>query len=457
MPMGDMPMPDGGIGGLPAPMDPMMAMQQDPMMAMQMQQDPMMAMQQDPMMAMQQDPMMGAPMPMAAGGMVQRFQEGSDEDGVTPSTFYPSSTTTTVSREFRDKAQKEVLDLMNRRPYSVPSLQESMESRIPLYESVLGGTSKQDMQKGMLFDVAQAALGYAGNVGPQGQPLRGSAASRLGAAFSAVPGQIGARSAEQQAQAQAIRLAALQAAEKDIQSVQEANLALDKDQRALAGRIATSTTSDSNLFGSGIQGRSLSIVTNNHQAYKDGTLSPAEVSAFESSAQYLLTPTQYTDSLGNVVLRPGGLPPLVQEAIDTVGRFGDQTGSRRLTAAPAPSFDQRDIPPDLRSPLSVRPIEDNYNMPGSRSLFNIADATGPINAFKGMMFNIPLLNALSTDDAPEIANKAAYAEAVQNFITTSFQAGTDRFGNIERQQLLDEISASSVLKAFKRGILNIII
>jgi hypothetical protein len=430
MPPAAMPMDPAMMGAPPAGMPPM-----DPAMMAQMPPEGIASLPMD----------QGAmpPMQMARGGIVQRFQLGgaAGEDGGIPSIYQPSSTTT-VSREFRDLAQNELLDIINRRPYDVPSLQESMESRIPLYESVLGGTSKQDMQSGMLFDIAQAALGYAGNVGPQGQPLSGSAASRLGAAFSAVPGQIGARSAAQQQQAQAVRLAALQAAEKDIQSVQEANLALNKDQRDLIGKIATSTTTDSNIFGSGIQGRALSIVTNNHQAYRDGTLSPEEVSAFESSAQYLLTPTQYTDSLGNIVLRPGGLPPMVQEAINEVGRFGDQTSSRSLTPEPAPSLNQNSISPEVRSALSVRPIEDNYNIPGSRSLFNIASTTGPLNAFKGLLFSTPVFNLLSTDDAPEIANKKAYVESAKNFVATAFQAGTAEFGNREREQLLDDIDTA---------------
>jgi hypothetical protein len=427
-------------GGMP-PMDPAMMGMPPPAAQPMMDMPPeMMGMAPEGIASLPAE----MPMQMARGGIVQRFQQGGGvgEDGDIPSIYQPSSTTT-VTREFRDRAQNEVLDIMNQRPYDVPSLQESMESRIPLYESVLGGTNKQDMQSGMLFDIAQAALGYAGNVGPQGQPLRGSAASRLGAAFSAVPGQMGARSAAQQQQAQAVRLAALQAAEKDIQSVQEANLKLDQDRRDLVGKIATSTTTDSNIFGSGIQGRALSIVTNNHQAYRDGTLSPEEVSAFESAAQYLLTPSQHTDPLtGNIVLRPGGLPPLVREAIDQVGRFGDQTSSRNLTSEPAPSLNQNSISPEVRSALSVRPIEDNYNIPESRSLFNIADATGPLNAFKGLLFSTPVFNLLSTDDAPEIANKKAYVEAAKNFVVTAFQAGTAEFGNREREQLLNDIDAA---------------
>jgi hypothetical protein len=133
---------------------------------------------------------------------------------------------------------------------------------------------------------------------------------------------------------------------------------------------------------------------------------------------------------------------MVQEAINEVGRFGDQTSSRSLTPEPAPSLNQNSISPEVRSALSVRPIEDNYNIPGSRSLFNIASTTGPLNAFKGLLFSTPVFNLLSTDDAPEIANKKAYVESAKNFVATAFQAGTAEFGNREREQLLDDIDTA---------------
>jgi len=67
----------------------------------------------------------------------------------------------------------------------------------------------------MLFDIGQAALGYAGNVGPDGQPLRGSAAARLAGATRELPGRIGARAAAMDQEKQGIRLAALQASQAE--------------------------------------------------------------------------------------------------------------------------------------------------------------------------------------------------------------------------------------------------
>jgi hypothetical protein len=59
-----------------------------------------------------------------------------------------------------------------------------------MYQELLG-SDPSNTQAQMLFDIGQAALGYAGNVGPDGQPLRGSAAARLAGATRELPGRIG--------------------------------------------------------------------------------------------------------------------------------------------------------------------------------------------------------------------------------------------------------------------------
>jgi hypothetical protein len=83
-----------------------------------------------------------------------------------------------------------------------------------IYQDLLGSDPK-DTQAQMLFDIGQAALGYAGNVGPDGQPLRGSAAARLAGATRELPSRIGARAAGMSKEAQALKMAALQAAQSE--------------------------------------------------------------------------------------------------------------------------------------------------------------------------------------------------------------------------------------------------
>jgi hypothetical protein len=85
----------------------------------------------------------------------------------------------------------------------------------------------------MLFDIAQAALGYASNVGPDGQPLRGSGAARLAGATRALPGQIGARAAAMKDDETRARLAALQQAQSEQSAAQASNTALSSDKLAV--------------------------------------------------------------------------------------------------------------------------------------------------------------------------------------------------------------------------------
>jgi hypothetical protein len=103
----------------------------------------------------------------------------------------------------------------------------------PEYQELLGISDRGATQAQMLFDIAQAALGYASNVGPDGQPLRGSGAARLAGATRALPGQIGARAAAMKDDETRARLAALQQAQSEREAAIASNTALSSDQRAI--------------------------------------------------------------------------------------------------------------------------------------------------------------------------------------------------------------------------------
>jgi hypothetical protein len=147
-----------------------------------------------------------APRFMADGGMVQYFKngngepEGSDPGGVTPSGTYSPEIIAEALKRLQGSA--------------VPTVQEGMARNLPMYQEILG-SDPSNTQAQMLFDIGQAALGFAGNVGPDGQPLRGSAAARLAGATRELPGRIGARAAAMDQEKQGIRLAALQASQAE--------------------------------------------------------------------------------------------------------------------------------------------------------------------------------------------------------------------------------------------------
>ena len=161
------------------------------------------------------------PIGMAEGGIVQNFQDGSGEAGVTPATG--AASLTNIDPALIQAAREKQLALLQA---PAVDLMARTAELTPTYQDILGTGDKDAIRAQMLFDIGQAALGFAGNVGPQGQALRGSMAARLAQATSALPGQIGARTAELRKGEQAARLAALQAAqaEKTALSGQQADI-----------------------------------------------------------------------------------------------------------------------------------------------------------------------------------------------------------------------------------------
>ena len=154
-----------------------------------------------------------APMAMANGGMVQYFQDGSGERGVTQ--FDPTPPDTRLSAYPIEEIQAALARIQSQRSQSsIPTIEQGMAKNLPMYQELLGSDPK-DTQAQMLFDIGQAALGYAGNVGPDGQPLRGSAAARLAGATRELPGRIGARAAGMSKEAQALKMAALQQSQSE--------------------------------------------------------------------------------------------------------------------------------------------------------------------------------------------------------------------------------------------------
>lgn len=177
-------------------------------------------------------------MAMANGGMVQYFKngngepQGSDPGGVT---FADGS----YSPDIVETANAAIRSRLAQQPAALPDVAARTEELYPEYERLLGGGGKDAAQAQILFDIAQAALGYAGNVGPGGQPLRGSQAARLAGAVSQLPSKIGATAAGMSKEARTLKLAALQRAEQERAAVQEANLALAEQQADILKDIGT--------------------------------------------------------------------------------------------------------------------------------------------------------------------------------------------------------------------------
>jgi len=189
------------------------------------------------------------PLQMAKGGIVQRFQEGSDEEGVTP-VDDSSSGFADLPTELRQKARDEVVSFLTRQPARVPDLAGLAGQYARDYANILG-SNKEATQAQMLLELGQRALGYAANVDEQGRPLYGSQLSRLAGSVRTLPGTIAKYAGEISKEDRALKLAGIQAAEKERQSIREANTKLIESQRKTFSDIVKKSGGTDSLFGKG--------------------------------------------------------------------------------------------------------------------------------------------------------------------------------------------------------------
>ena len=255
-----------------------------------------------------------APIAMKKGGIVQHFQQGSDEEGVTlvdaggQGAFYPP--------ELVERAQRDLANLMSERPQRSPSLEQAMATRLPLYQGLLGA-DKEAVQAQMLFDIAQGALNVAGGVDAEGRPIRGAVSpfSRIAAGMRNVPALIGARAGEISKAQREAKLLALQAGEKDIAVIREYNYKLLDSQRKASADIVKAAAKGQG-FGSGLKGAAWNFVTRFAPEYGAGKLTPEMDRRFESSYAIVSEPTYYTDPFtGNVTRRDPPIPNFVTNAL----------------------------------------------------------------------------------------------------------------------------------------------
>jgi hypothetical protein len=435
-PGGQPPMDPAMMGGQP-PMDPAMMGGQPPMDPAMMGGMPPQGIESLPM-----DQGAMPPLQMARGGIVQYFQDGSDEDGVTPFPMALTSSTRTVSQRMRDAAEDQMIQFMRQGPSPVRSLQEAMQDRVPMYEELLGVGDKDAMRANMLFDIAQTALGYAANVGPDGQPLRGSQAARLAGATRALPGQISSRVAGQQQQQQAVRMAALQAAEKELEGVRASNAALAKEQRQLMGTISTSETMGQ---ASLTVPKAWGIVDAMPPKILDGTATPEEARLFETAMAIVTQAKEYIDPLtGQLVTSRSEVPAHAQDAAAVLNSERPEGAARVPSGArQTPELGRMSEPEDQYLPLSLRnpltianPRTEDYGQPGVASLFNAADnATGPVSTISAGLFRTPGLSALASQTAGQAVEARTFVRLTTNAIIEGFKSNTDRFTAEERRNL----------------------
>jgi len=189
--------------------------------------------------------------------------------------------------------------LMARRPSNVSDLATLAKTREKAYADILGIGNKDLAQLGFLTSLANRGFAYAANVDPAtGQPLRGSALSRFAGAARGLPEDLMKMAAAQRKEDQAIKLAAMQSAEKTIAAEREANQKLMEEQYKFARE---------DIKAAGKAGKITGTSFNQYQElitpFMEGTLNrPGQVRLINAVTDYVQPVTRtYTNKLGNLV------------------------------------------------------------------------------------------------------------------------------------------------------------
>jgi len=291
-------------------------------------------------------PMDQAPMQMRDGGYVQRFEEGSGPEGVTPTNYPP---------ELVKYAQEQLM----RQP-GAGSLKQAVEGVLPTYRDILGGGDRRTMQGQALMDIAGAGLALASGRNAQGANIAGgSFASQLASAAQGLPAKLGERAAQFQQEERAIKLAALKSAETSVEG-----------QRKLFAQIMKSA--GQSPFGKGDWDFAVFNTPELMQRYAEGKTTPKEDMLVESAiTKGQTTKTEFkTDPVTKQVYQvqvPGTLPPFVAAAINA-RKGGGGTSTTTSTAT---------------TPTATTPTATATTTPKTGDLYAVGSPTGVSGTFFG--------------------------------------------------------------------------
>jgi len=250
------------------------------------------------------------PIQMYRGGEVQRFSNGSTRGGVTLADDRDDETSA-------DDENASSTDYGAQGGASFPpgfagllkgpgDLRAAVKEKEGIYGELLG-EDKEARRAQLLFALAQTGLQFAGNVDAQGRPLRGSFASRLAGATSGLPGQVSQFIADKDKSSRAIRMAAIDAVERE-------RSAEAKAQVDMFGDVLRASTAESRnrprTFGTGGLGPFLEFMHKPgvYDAYINGQLNPDQVRLFEEGARNVIAAgkprtEQFTNARGQTITK----------------------------------------------------------------------------------------------------------------------------------------------------------
>lgn len=393
------------------------------------------------------------PIAMRDGGFVQRFSNGSDEEGVTQDEEETGAFGPGLYSPEMVQLAPEV------------DLRERVREREKLYQELLGD-DKSSQQAQLLFALAQKGLQFAGNVDAQGRPLRGSTASRFAAVASELPGDISKFIAEADKRRMGIRSAAIEAAEKEASEVRKNNLKVIEAQRkGYADR-----------FGKGGMGPFFEVVLTPGfaQAYADGMLTPDEANLFELSANKVIADARskkevYKDQLGRDVERtiPGyEIPAFISNALaqrkqlDAMGVAPSgpvTTGTVPVTTEARVAPPAAETAPVSRPPAGATSTEATTPVPTvggpQPTLWEMAPTLTTLDVAKGIVArNVPLTGNI----APEAQRNQNYYNNMVRELVRIMQ-NSPRFAEGERESIEAELDMGLKIRRDVNAMRNIFI
>ena len=385
------------------------------------------------------------PIQMARGGYVQRFKEGSDEDGVTPADSETSSLGFDVPPEMVADARAQFLATMQSKPAALPDLRTAAAERAKVYQDIMGDNT-DSRQAQLLLSLGQRAFGYAANVDDAGRPLRGSGLSRLAGAVRTLPGEMAQYiSAADKEQRQA-KLLGLQSAEKDIESTRASNLKLLEMQRkGYADVLKSAGKKGDNPFGSGLEGRSLGIFVDFAPKYAKGETTPEQDRQFEAAVTNYTQPS-YVPIIDPVEKTITGYKETRKQLPDFVvtarqAREGLPAGTvapvteAPVTTAPVGAAGPAPVTTPLSMPIGAggtgaTPVADTDAGTPISLWNNRFKVSGPVSAAMGVVSGIPGLGDPAADITLARQQARQQAERIVNSLLKSTQ------GSVREQERL---------------------
>jgi hypothetical protein len=367
------------------------------------------------------------PLQMARGGEVQRFQEGSDEDGVTPA---DDTSMGGFPSDVRELARQNIMKLIAQQPTRTSDLATLAGKRSQAYRDILGSNQGDLAKLGFLTSLGERGFAYAANVDPiTGQPLRGSALSRFAGAARGLPAEMMKMAAATRKEEQAIKMAGIESAEKQIAAEREANIKLiDTQRKAFSDILKSSGNAD---FGKSYKGMAMNSLVNLAPDYALGKTTDDQDRRFEAAVKIITTPQYIQDPITKATItKQGELPDFASLAIEMRGGRAP-TGTRTDTGAGPGS-------PTAPAGATAARVS---TAPKEPTLFEAAErGTGIIPVTASFIAKFPFMGDTSVGEQQATTFLRNSVNQLNRAIATN-----PRFAEGEREQIQAELDLSPAL------------